>query len=343
MCAEMDGNSALRPQPLCPTRFLLRVRSLRALKENYNIITELLRAIGHSSEKAAPKAAGLHHQLLRAETYFCMLVCIDLFQIVEQLSTAIQKPTAALTGILEAAETVKVSLTARAPDFSAFEALWNEVNGQITAGNIYPSEQPRRRSAPRRYKMPDPVSFASARDKLWKVYHDAFSKAATEVGRRFAQEGIKTYIKMEDLVMNGINGVTDEASLERICSIYGLEKQQLVSNISTLKYSGKSFKSFKDVIVYVRGLTDEGKRLYAELVRLIKIFLLFPVSSCTAERSFSVLKRVKSYLRSTMGQERLNHCCIINCYKELSESLDVIELMREFVNSERRIKTFGKF
>ena len=129
--------------------------------------------------------------------------------------------------------------------------------------------------------------------------------------------------------------------MDQICSDYKLEKQRLVSNISTLKYSGRTFKSFKDVIVYVKSLTDEGKQLYAELVKLIKIFLLFPVSSCTAERSFSVLKRVQSYLRSSMGQERLNHCCVIHCYKEMSESVDVIEIMREFINSESRIKVFG--
>ena len=147
----MDGNPSRPPQPLCPTRFLLRVRSLTALKENYNVIVELLHEIGQSSEKASPKAAGLRHQLLRSETYFCVLICIELFQVVENLSTAIQKPSASLSGILESVESVVTSLKARAEDASAFEAIWSEVKIQIDAENLYPPEQPRRRSVPKRY------------------------------------------------------------------------------------------------------------------------------------------------------------------------------------------------
>ena len=39
-----------------------------------------------------------------------------------------------------------------------------------------------------------------------------------------------------------------------------------------------------------------------------------PVLTCTAERSFSSLRRLKSYLRSTMTQQRLNHIAVISCH-----------------------------
>lgn len=52
---------------------------------------------------------------------------------------------------------------------------------------------------------------------------------------------------------------------------------------------------------------------------VLRLICTFPVTSCTCERSISGLKRLKTYLRSTMAQDRLNglalmhfHCGNIN-------------------------------
>jgi hypothetical protein len=39
-------------------------------------------------------------------------------------------------------------------------------------------------------------------------------------------------------------------------------------------------------------------------------------STATTERSFSVLKRVKTYLRATMGQERLSDLALSTTYSQ---------------------------
>jgi len=43
-----------------------------------------------------------------------------------------------------------------------------------------------------------------------------------------------------------------------------------------------------------------SKKLYPHLCCILKIYLTMPPSTATAERSFSVLKRVKTQLRATM-------------------------------------------
>ena len=43
---------------------------------------------------------------------------------------------------------------------------------------------------------------------------------------------------------------------------------------------------------------------------LLHIAATLPVTSASAERSFYALKRLKSYCRTTMGQERLNDLAI---------------------------------
>ena len=49
---------------------------------------------------------------------------------------------------------------------------------------------------------------------------------------------------------------------------------------------------------------------------------VLPVGSASAERSFSRLKQIKSYTRSTMDEIRLSDLSVLNVEKELSEKLD---------------------
>ena len=49
------------------------------------------------------------------------------------------------------------------------------------------------------------------------------------------------------------------------------------------------------------------KDMLSEVDKVLKIFFTFPVTNVTAERSFSSLIRLKTYLRSTMTHCRLNY------------------------------------
>ena len=58
--------------------------------------------------------------------------------------------------------------------------------------------------------------------------------------------------------------------------------------------------------------------------RLLRIYLTVPMASATAERSFSALRRLKNYLRTTMTQKRLNHLIIVmHIHKERTDQLDL--------------------
>jgi len=54
----------------------------------------------------------------------------------------------------------------------------------------------------------------------------------------------------------------------------------------------------------LRVASDLGT--YPTLVILFRIFATIPITTATAERSFSNLKFIKNYLRSTMMENRLN-------------------------------------
>ena len=52
------------------------------------------------------------------------------------------------------------------------------------------------------------------------------------------------------------------------------------------------------------------KSVFPNILILLVIFLTVPVTSAECERSFSCLKRLKTWLRSTIGQSRLSSLAI---------------------------------
>ena len=66
--------------------------------------------------------------------------------------------------------------------------------------------------------------------------------------------------------------------------------------------------------------------------------------NAVSERTFSTLRRVKSYLRSTMSQFRLNHLILLKLHSQLTNQLDLTDVANSFVaGSENRLSLFGKF
>ena len=67
-----------------------------------------------------------------------------------------------------------------------------------------------------------------------------------------------------------------------------------------------------------------------------RILLTIPVTVASAERSFSKLKLIKSYLRSTMSQERLNGLAIVSIEKEILKQIDCNSIISDFLAKNTR-------
>ena len=82
-------------------------------------------------------------------------------------------------------------------------------------------------------------------------------------------------------------------------------------------------------------------RIYIGIERLLQLERCY---NCFPQRSFSAMRRVKTYLRSTMTQERLNNLMILHVHKEFTDALDLVQVANEFVRAnESRLRSFGKF
>ena len=56
-------------------------------------------------------------------------------------------------------------------------------------------------------------------------------------------------------------------------------------------------------------------KYYPGVQKAIRIFLTLPATTCTVERSFSTLRRVKTWLRSTMTTQRLSGLCMLSVHR----------------------------
>ncbi|XP_018494469.1 52 kDa repressor of the inhibitor of the protein kinase-like, partial [Galendromus occidentalis] len=69
---------------------------------------------------------------------------------------------------------------------------------------------------------------------------------------------------------------------------------------------------------------------YPKIATLLQIFATFPVTTSTPERTFSSLKLLKTYLRSTMGHERLNGLASMTLQRDVPVSVDeVVDLIAQ--------------
>jgi len=79
---------------------------------------------------------------------------------------------------------------------------------------------------------------------------------------------------------------------------------------------------------------------YPNLSTLYKIYYTLPISSATAERSFSKLKLIKTYLRSTIAEDRLSNLAVLSIERNVAEDMDYNNVIETFAKMKKRRKTF---
>ena len=82
-------------------------------------------------------------------------------------------------------------------------------------------------------------------------------------------------------------------------------------------------------MLYMRGMTNRERLLLSEVVKVLMLVLVMPVTNSPSERSFSTLRRIKTYLRSTMRQDRLNDLMILHVHKDKTDEMNFCNPLQE--------------
>lgn len=83
------------------------------------------------------------------------------------------------------------------------------------------------------------------------------------------------------------------------------------------------------------------EQLFPNLAIALRILLTIPVTVASGERSFSKLKIIKNYLRSTIGQERLVDLARISIESDFLNNYDYSDLINDFARIKARQINFN--
>ena len=73
------------------------------------------------------------------------------------------------------------------------------------------------------------------------------------------------------------------------------------------------------------------KSVASEVHKLFRLYFTIPITSSTSERTFSVLKRLLAYLRSTMTEKRLNNCMFLHVHKDIKDEIDNVMVVMDSI------------
>ena len=103
---------------------------------------------------------------------------------------------------------------------------------------------------------------------------------------------------------------------------YPLPYKSKLKTELALIYSNDEFRSCSGAVaLYQLFMGNNLQDTFSETVALLKILITTPMTTAESERCFSTLKRIKTFLRNTMSQDRLNALAMLSVEKKLVKTI----------------------
>ncbi|KAJ4442436.1 hypothetical protein ANN_04022 [Periplaneta americana] len=101
-----------------------------------------------------------------------------------------------------------------------------------------------------------------------------------------------------------------------------LEANRLKSELEVC-YARPELKTVSGAVPLLNLIVDnELHHVFPEMSKLLKMLMTMPMSTSEAERCFSMLKRIKTFLRNTMKEDRLTALGMVSCEKSFVCKID---------------------
>ena len=141
-----------------------------------------------------------------------------------------------------------------------------------------------------------------------------------------------------------------DSELCSVCEFYGddLDKINLESQLKVLRtlYFEKAENQKQPSIRAVKQVLQSLTQSMVEMgvCKVFQLLIIMPATNSTSEWSFSALRRIKSYLRSSMSQARMNHLMMLHYHQAYADSLDMKQVANEFISvRDTREAVFAKY
>ena len=229
-----------------------------------------------------------------------------------------------------------------------FDLFWKTLIKKVEHLNVGEPVLPRKRKAPRRIEIGEGTGdfHTTVVDHYRVIYFEAMDLVIQCIDDRFDQPGYKMYSGLETLLLKGCKQMDHQDELHLVKSLYDkdINYQNLEIQFQTISPSVKDDLSLGGIVSYLKTLPSAARSIYSEIVTLVELVLVMPATNAISERSFSALRKIKSYLRTTMSQQRLNNLMVLFIHRDSLDEMDLEEVANEFISVKDTIlKIFAKF
>ena len=312
-----------------------------SIKRNYCYLLQLFEESAGEENVTDMKNRlyGLCYQMKMFEHFFGLCLAIETLAITDQLATQLQSVKLCAYDGKELAKNAIATLKVLKLEFEKF---WANVTASADELGVGKPKLKRKAQPPLRFQnenlivAPGP---STAKDYYEEIYLDAFEYIIKCLEERFDQKGLQMYENLQQVLILAAKKEDYEEKLKEVLQFYNNEKSYDFNEDSlrtqlkmfSANYPQKDDTNMEDIIEHLMSMPSSSRKMISEVVKILELILVLPATNATSERTFSKLRLIKTYLRSTMTQGRLNHLMICAIYHEDLDNLDLEEMAFKFV------------
>lgn len=164
------------------------------------------------------------------------------------------------------------------------------------------------------------------------VYFPVLDSILSELKSRFNHSNIEIMKAISSINPQSKNFL-DPSTLKPLASVYNLDYNCLSMEVILAKKTLANYelKKVNDVFLELLPL----KNAFPTLLKLVQISMTIAVTTAHCERSFSALKRIKTYLRTSMSEQRLQNLSILAIENELASELSLDAVVDTFASEDK--------
>ena len=349
---EEEGISASGLTKLCVTRWTVRATCFQRVIDNYEALLKLWNDCLETrlESDVRGRIIGCQAQMKNFDFFFGLNLSQRIFSHTDNLSETLQKAGMSATSGQHNANLTKDALKKIRND-DCFATFYQTVlrKKQLHVSITEP-EVPRNKRAPARFEVGTgtPLFPVTPEQVYRRIYFEALDLIVSSIEERFDQPSFKAYSNMESLLIGVLSSQDVSSQMDYMKENYAddVRTGYLFSQLEILKVLIKDaqINCFADVLKAVKSLTDHERHMITEVIVICKLLLVNPATSATGERSFSMARRVKTWLRANMKQQRFNNVALLHTHKARTDKIRLLDVANEFVQrNDNRFRNFGKF
>nr|XP_047141057.1 uncharacterized protein LOC101238661 [Hydra vulgaris] len=345
--------SQLTLKPLSATRWASRIDALKPLRfqlcEIYDALILIIEDVNRDAETKV-KARGLAKNIKNYKFICGVILWHDILFEINSVSKLLQSVTINISDCVRMlSETIKKVKSYRQSGYIQMKIAAKEIAENLECSTEFPDDtevRPRRKK--RQFDYKKAVDEPLTEEKKFKInfFNYILDITLNSLNERFTL--LETHSKKFQFLYDILKlKDIDDKTLESYCSslefILSVEnktdinandlREELRDVSRMLPYSTKPL----DVLNYL--CQNSLISLYPNTVVALRILLTLPVSVASGERSFSKLKLIKNYLRSSIGQTKLKNLALISIESAMASTLDYTSVINEFAKVKvRRVK-----